>query len=144
LEEVLLLTFSFGLVVPLGICEHLLGKHTLVHEGRKLIWLKSDQWAVEVGDQRWSWEGLLPYFKNSETFFPCADLKDVDLSNVHGFSGPIKVRSTYVHDFFFYSSAVQELLSHLKKALMPSEGCFDLFLWPATLLSIEGGDCDHV
>ncbi|KAL2844806.1 putative glucose dehydrogenase [Aspergillus pseudoustus] len=45
-----------------------------------------DQWAVMVDDSRWSYEGLLPYFKKSETFFDeSADSKQ------HGFHGPLHV-----------------------------------------------------
>ncbi|KAE8452657.1 hypothetical protein EG329_013916 [Mollisiaceae sp. DMI_Dod_QoI] len=49
-----------------------------------------DQWAKEVGDDRWSWSGQLPYFKKSETFFP-AKCNTVDLAKLHGTDGPIKV-----------------------------------------------------
>lgn len=56
--------------------------------------LISEQWAKEVGDQRWSWEGLLPFFKKSETFIPGVDLQDKDLHALHGGSGPIKVSNT--------------------------------------------------
>ncbi|KAI9740147.1 MAG: hypothetical protein M1834_004725 [Cirrosporium novae-zelandiae] len=52
-----------------------------------------DQWAEHVGDDRWSWKGLLPYFRRSETFIPSLEMKDcgpIDLK-VHGDSGPIKV-----------------------------------------------------
>ena len=45
-----------------------------------------DQWARMVGDERWSYEGLLPFFRKSETFFDAkADPKH------HGFDGPITV-----------------------------------------------------
>ncbi|KAF2835157.1 GMC oxidoreductase [Patellaria atrata CBS 101060] len=49
-----------------------------------------DHWAEKIGDPRWSWQGLLPYFIKSETFLPGLDLVDVD-TTVHGTSGPIKV-----------------------------------------------------
>ncbi|KUJ17157.1 alcohol oxidase [Mollisia scopiformis] len=49
-----------------------------------------DQWAEQVGDDRWSWSGQLPYFKKSETFFP-AKSNTVDLAKLHGVDGPIKV-----------------------------------------------------
>ena len=51
---------------------------------------ESNQWADLVGDRRWSWEGLLPYFKKSETFYP-AKSNTADLEKYHGFDGPIKV-----------------------------------------------------
>ncbi|KAH8698370.1 hypothetical protein BGW36DRAFT_396168 [Talaromyces proteolyticus] len=53
-----------------------------------------DQWAAEVGDERWSWDGQLPFFKNAETFYPGTALQGKDLSAVHGFNGPIKVSQT--------------------------------------------------
>ncbi|KAG4437105.1 hypothetical protein IFR05_007403 [Cadophora sp. M221] len=49
-----------------------------------------DRWAQEVGDKRWSWNGLLPYFKRSETFIPGKDMPQ-EKSEAHGYSGPIKV-----------------------------------------------------
>jgi choline dehydrogenase-like flavoprotein len=45
-----------------------------------------DQWAKMVGDKRWSYDGLLPYFRKSETFFD----RDADPAQ-HGFHGPIHV-----------------------------------------------------
>lgn len=50
----------------------------------------SDQWARMVGDEKWSWEGLLEYFKRCETFYP-AESNTVDLERWHGFEGPVKV-----------------------------------------------------
>lgn len=52
-----------------------------------------DEWAKAMGDYRWSYEGLLPFFRKSETFFdPKADLKQ------HGFNGPIHVTSVSASD----------------------------------------------
>jgi choline dehydrogenase-like flavoprotein len=51
----------------------------------------SNRWAAEVGDPRWSWDGQLPFFKNTETFYPGTELQGEDLSALHGFNGPIKV-----------------------------------------------------
>ncbi|KAL3471332.1 hypothetical protein BJX99DRAFT_263352 [Aspergillus californicus] len=46
-----------------------------------------DQWGKAVGDPRWSYKGLLPYFRRSESFFdPAGD------PELHGFDGPIHVR----------------------------------------------------
>ncbi|KAL8726093.1 MAG: hypothetical protein Q9166_006930 [cf. Caloplaca sp. 2 TL-2023] len=42
-------------------------------------------WAKLVGDNKWSYEGLLPFFRKSETHH---DRKSVD-SGQHGFDGPI-------------------------------------------------------
>ena len=47
-----------------------------------------DEWARVVGDLRWSYSGLLPFFRRSESYFDSeADRKE------HGFSGPIHVSS---------------------------------------------------
>ncbi|PLB52592.1 putative glucose dehydrogenase [Aspergillus steynii IBT 23096] len=52
-----------------------------------------DQWARMVGDQRWSYEGLLPFFRRSETFFDAkADPKQ------HGFDGPISITAVSASD----------------------------------------------
>ncbi|PIG79514.1 glucose dehydrogenase [Aspergillus arachidicola] len=52
-----------------------------------------DDWARIVGDQRWSYDGLLPYFRRSESFFDTnADPKQ------HGFEGPIHVTSVSASD----------------------------------------------
>lgn len=53
------------------------------------VWTRGDaadynQWARMVGDMRWSYEGMLPYFKKSENYH------DLDLNpEQHGHSGPI-------------------------------------------------------
>ena len=47
-----------------------------------------DAWAEKVGDRRWSYEGLLPFFRRTERYFdPNADPKQ------HGFDGPMKITS---------------------------------------------------
>ena len=43
-----------------------------------------DRWAEATGDGRWSWDGLLPYFRALENFSGGADL-------VHGTQGPLPV-----------------------------------------------------
>ncbi|CAK3972286.1 FAD NAD(P)-binding [Lecanosticta acicola] len=43
-----------------------------------------DEWAAVVGDERWSYEGLLPFFKRSETF--PVDAKEAQ----HGYAGPMR------------------------------------------------------
>jgi pyridoxine 4-oxidase len=43
-----------------------------------------DRWAQATGDERWSWEGLLPAFIRSESFSGGA-------SDVHGVDGPLPV-----------------------------------------------------
>ncbi|KAF1939276.1 putative glucose dehydrogenase [Clathrospora elynae] len=47
-----------------------------------------DDWARDVGDARWSYEGLLPYFKRSEKHF---DSGAEPLQ--HGFDGPVHTAS---------------------------------------------------
>lgn len=42
-----------------------------------------DEWARVVGDERWSYEGLLPFFKKSESF-PVPGMSE------HGYEGPIR------------------------------------------------------
>ncbi|KAF4915943.1 Oxygen-dependent choline dehydrogenase [Colletotrichum viniferum] len=47
-----------------------------------------DIWAERVGDERWSYDGQLPYMRKTETLFD-------NLTNplAHGHSGPIKIQS---------------------------------------------------
>ncbi|KAI1123269.1 choline dehydrogenase [Nemania abortiva] len=67
-----------------------LGGGTVINYGG---WLRADsadydQWAQEVGDKRWSYEGFKPWFRKTERFYdPNAD------SDVHGFDGPMYVTS---------------------------------------------------
>ncbi|KAG7006551.1 hypothetical protein G7Y79_00014g037260 [Physcia stellaris] len=57
-------------------------------------WIRGDQldyaeWARQVSDERWSYEGLLPYFRRSEHHFdPDADPER------HGFEGPMHTVSS--------------------------------------------------
>jgi choline dehydrogenase-like flavoprotein len=50
--------------------------------------LDYDEWAREVKDDRWSYRGLLPYFKRTEKHYDA----DAD-STQHGFDGPITTAS---------------------------------------------------
>ncbi|KAL5342257.1 putative glucose dehydrogenase [Aspergillus crustosus] len=52
-----------------------------------------DQWANKVNDTRWSYKGLLPYFRKSESFYD----RDANPEH-HGFDGPIKVTSVSASD----------------------------------------------
>ncbi|CEN59334.1 Putative GMC oxidoreductase (AFU_orthologue; AFUA_2G01770) [Aspergillus calidoustus] len=45
-----------------------------------------DRWAETVGDQGWSYAGLLPYFRRVET---CVDARGEGVDDVHGIDGPI-------------------------------------------------------
>ena len=46
-----------------------------------------DAWAEAVGDSRWSYEGLLPYFKKTERYLAGSS------ESQHGFTGPITMAS---------------------------------------------------
>jgi choline dehydrogenase-like flavoprotein len=50
-----------------------------------------EHWAHEVNDPSWSYEGLLPYFKKSETVVNCIE-PPVSVEQ-HGFNGPIHITS---------------------------------------------------
>jgi choline dehydrogenase-like flavoprotein len=52
-----------------------------------------DHWSQVVGDDRWSYKGLLPYFKRTETHFD----KEDGLEQ-HGFDGPIHTASVLSSD----------------------------------------------
>ncbi|KAI3069364.1 CAZyme family AA3 [Aspergillus niger] len=67
-----------------------LGGSTTINSGGWMRGAKEDYdlWASLVGDFRWSYHGLLPYFRKLEHHFdPFAD------PEVHGFEGPIKTES---------------------------------------------------
>ncbi|KAF5007783.1 hypothetical protein FDECE_5907 [Fusarium decemcellulare] len=51
------------------------------------------QWAEVAGSSRWSWDGMLPYFRATETFIPSATQKGFPIGDgsLHGSSGPIIV-----------------------------------------------------
>jgi choline dehydrogenase-like flavoprotein len=52
-----------------------------------------DHWAKVVGDERWSYEGMLPYFRKSERHWdPNADAEQ------HGFEGPVYTTSVSASD----------------------------------------------
>ncbi|KAF2501931.1 putative glucose dehydrogenase [Lophium mytilinum] len=71
--------------------------------------LDYDEWARQVNDPRWSYNGLLPYFKRSEHHFdPNAD------PSQHGFDGPIHTASiTASGRKFPLRDTVLKLWSHL-------------------------------
>jgi choline dehydrogenase-like flavoprotein len=53
-----------------------------------------DEWAKLVGDRRWSYDGLLPYFRKIETYF------DPDGDRIaHGFDGPIKMEAAATRQY---------------------------------------------
>jgi choline dehydrogenase-like flavoprotein len=59
--------------------------NTVRHVSLTLIAYGLDLWSKIVGDKKWSYEGMLPYFKRTETHH---DPSNVD-SSQHGFEGPI-------------------------------------------------------
>ena len=67
--------------------------------------VRSDRWAEEVGDKRWSWESMLPYFKKSETFVPSAEMGQEKKEDVHGYSGPV----TVLYPTFYYDPALSRV-----------------------------------
>lgn len=48
-----------------------------------------DEWARIVGDNGWSYEGLLPHFKRMESYCISGDREGVVDTGAHGFDGPI-------------------------------------------------------
>ncbi|KAL3418192.1 Oxygen-dependent choline dehydrogenase 3 [Phlyctema vagabunda] len=48
-----------------------------------------DDWADLVGDQRWSYEGMLPYMKKTEKYFADNTTLPAEVVAQHGFSGPV-------------------------------------------------------
>ncbi|KAL3428922.1 hypothetical protein BDV09DRAFT_203740 [Aspergillus tetrazonus] len=53
-----------------------------------------DLWGELTGDDSWSWKGLLPYFKKSETFTPPSEDLQEEFGigfkpDAHGFTGPV-------------------------------------------------------
>ncbi|KAI4219890.1 MAG: hypothetical protein L6R36_008007 [Xanthoria steineri] len=62
------------------------------------LWLRGDardydQWAKLVGDERWSYKGLLPYFKKSENH-----VKAKQAPEHRGSDGPIRITSVFESD----------------------------------------------
>ncbi|KAI4263966.1 MAG: hypothetical protein L6R42_000909 [Xanthoria sp. 1 TBL-2021] len=62
------------------------------------LWLRGDardydQWAKLVGDERWSYKGLLPYFRKSENHF-----KAKQAPEHRGSDGPIRITSVFESD----------------------------------------------
>jgi choline dehydrogenase-like flavoprotein len=90
--------------------EHLGGRNCYAAAGKALsggsatnygTWTRGnrvefDQWAEMVGDQEWSYEGLLPYFRKTETHFEVVGADDdgaAQQQEQHGFSGPVRTAS---------------------------------------------------
>lgn len=75
-------------------------------------WLRADaadydMWGETVGDKRWSYQGLLPWLKKSESFYdPSSD------PDVHGFDGPVHVTSVSASD----SNRNYPLREHVRSA----------------------------
>ncbi|KAF0324817.1 glucose dehydrogenase, partial [Colletotrichum asianum] len=58
---------------------------TLVDPGDKIDY---DLWGEAVGDDRWTYDGLLPYMKKAETFWDSTINSDQ-----HGYDGPVGIQS---------------------------------------------------
>lgn len=73
-----------------------LGGSTVINYG---TWTRGDRqdyatWAEKVGDERYSWEGFLPYFRRTETHFDGgARGKEKQDESVHGYEGPVHTAS---------------------------------------------------
>ncbi|KAH7070399.1 putative glucose dehydrogenase [Paraphoma chrysanthemicola] len=88
-----------------------LGGGTVINYG---AWTRGDaqdydDWAREVGDERWSYKGMLPYFQRSEHHHdPTSD------ASQHGFDGPVHTASvTSSGRKFPLRDAVLKMWSHL-------------------------------
>ncbi|KAL4745764.1 hypothetical protein BDW72DRAFT_186094 [Aspergillus terricola var. indicus] len=78
-----------------------------------------DLWGELIGDDSWGWEGLLPYFKKSETFTPPAEELQEEFgigyeSDVHGTTGP--VHSSYPP---FITTTQKTFISALRQLGIP-------------------------
>ncbi|KAL2820135.1 hypothetical protein BDW59DRAFT_181508 [Aspergillus cavernicola] len=76
-------------------------------------------WGEIIGDHTWNWEGLLPYFKKSETFTPPTQVQQKELGisfdmSFHGTGGP--VQSSYPP--FIYSTS-KVFLNALRQLRIP-------------------------
>ena len=76
--------------MSVAISNVLIKNWTNIRSGR---WLRGDvadydEWAELVDDPRWSYEGMLPYFKKSEYWF-----SETENAEQHGHDGPIYVTS---------------------------------------------------
>ncbi|KAL2851237.1 hypothetical protein BJX68DRAFT_254844 [Aspergillus pseudodeflectus] len=78
-----------------------------------------DIWGELIGDNSWSWAGLLPYFKKSETFMPPTLEQQIEYGitfdmDVHGTSGP--VQSSYPP---FISTTGKAFIAALRQLRIP-------------------------
>lgn len=76
-----------------------------------------DDWGKTVGDQKWSYEGLLPFFRRSETF----ESTNVDVKQ-HGVDGPIHVTPVSATRTFPLREPIKEAWTELGLAYNP-DGC---------------------
>ncbi|KAL8665434.1 MAG: hypothetical protein Q9168_007706 [Polycauliona sp. 1 TL-2023] len=75
--------------------EKVLGGGSILNYG---LWARGDardydQWAATVGDKRWSYTGLLPYFKKSEKHFQAGQAPEN-----RGSDGPMRITSVFESD----------------------------------------------
>lgn len=76
-----------------------------------------DQWGRTVGDLKWSYEGLLPFFHRSETF----ESTNVDVKQ-HGVDGPIHVTPVSATRTFPLREPIKEAWTELG-LVYNSDGC---------------------
>ncbi|KAL4745615.1 hypothetical protein BDW72DRAFT_211149 [Aspergillus terricola var. indicus] len=76
-------------------------------------------WGEIIGDSTWSWEGLLPYFRKSETFTPPTEAQQQEFGisfdmAVHGTTGPLQ--SSYPP---FISETSKAFINALRQLRIP-------------------------
>ena len=91
-----------------------------------------DSWA-EQGATGWNWENVLPYFKKLEN-----DL-DFGPSDVHGDSGPMKLRRIPEKDWSPFSKATANVLEKQGQTnIRDHNGCWDDGYFPMTTNNVDG------
>ena len=87
-----------------------------------------DEWASITGDPRWSWDGVLPYFRKLEDYHGVFS-DPVDL-RYHGEGGPIHIEAANLvqpsNNLFFAAAAekglhVHDLNANLSVGVQPSD-----------------------
>ncbi|KAJ8719817.1 hypothetical protein PYW08_011992 [Mythimna loreyi] len=67
-----------------------------------------NNWANILGDDTWSYENVLPYFKKFENLID-VDLLATKYANLHGTDGLVKITRQIADDDSFYKEAFEEL-----------------------------------
>ncbi|KAI1310326.1 GMC oxidoreductase [Xylaria venustula] len=75
-----------------------------------------DNWAEIVGDERWSYEGQLPYFKKTERWFN----DDPEALNAHGHDGTMQIESPIHHNRIYpLTKTTEEAWAQIGVDLLP-------------------------